>query len=105
MTIISAAFRRLWNLAAFYLFVLEPPPWIAAAALVGLAVLTFAPISFLHPLRVRRLRTLNIALLGAWGALALLTLAADLAPGPYVTVPLTIIGVYFLIAGAFRKAA
>jgi len=98
-------FPVVWNLAAFYLYVLEPPPWLAAAGVFALAVLTFAPIRFVHPLRVKRLRTLNIVLLAAWGALALVTLVKDLAPGPYVTIPLTLIAVYFLIAGIFREAA
>ena len=98
-------FPVVWNLAAFYLYVLEPPPWLAAAGVFALAVLTFAPIRFVHPLRVKRLRTLNIVLLAAWGVLALVTLVKDLAPGPYVTIPLTLIAVYFLIAGIFREAA
>ena len=105
MTIISKAFPAVWNLAAFYLYVLEPPPWLAAAGVLVLAALTFAPIRFVHPLRVKRLRALNIALLAAWGVLALVTLAKDLTPGPYVSVPLTMIAVYFLIAGIFREAA
>ena len=47
-------FPALWNLAAFYLYLLAPPPWIAAAGVVVLAGLTFAPIRFVHPLRVVR---------------------------------------------------
>jgi phosphatidylcholine synthase len=97
-------FPALWNLAAFYLYVLEPPPWLAAAAVAVLAALTFAPIRVVHPLRVKRLRPLHVALIGAWGALALITLANNLAPGPYVTIPLTIIAIYFLMAGLFREA-
>src|SRR6478736_4713029 len=37
-------FPALWNLAAFYLFVLTPPPWIGAAGVAVLAGLTFAPL-------------------------------------------------------------
>jgi len=97
-------FPVLWNLAAFYLYVLEPPPWLAAVGVFGLAALTFAPLSFIHPLRVKRLRILNIALLALWGVLALITLAHNLTPGPYVTVPLMLIAIYFLVAGIFREA-
>jgi len=97
-------FPALWNLAAFYLYVLEPPPWLAAAAVAILTALTFTPIRFVHPLRVKRLRIVNIALIGAWGVLALITLVKNLAPGPYVTIPLAIIAGYFLIAGLFREA-
>ena len=49
-------FPGLWNLAAFYLYLLEPPEWLAAGLIVALAVLTFLPLKFLHPLRVKRLR-------------------------------------------------
>jgi len=50
--------------------------------------LTFVPIRFVHPLRVKHLRSLNIALMAAWAALALLAIIQNLVPGPYVTLPL-----------------
>ena len=80
-------FPALWNLAAFYLYLLEPPSWLAAFMIVALAALSFAPIKFLHPLRVKHLRMLNIALLGVWIVLAALAVVHDLAPGPYVIWP------------------
>lgn len=96
-------FPVVWNLAAFYLYLLEPPPWLATLCLVALLVLTFAPIQFVHPLRVKRLRTLNLVLSVAWAALALTALAHDLAPGPWITVPLVAIAIYFLSAGLLRE--
>ena len=96
-------FPGLWNLAAFYLFLLEPPEWLAAAGVLALAALSFAPIRFVHPLRVRQLRLLNIALLPVWGVLALLAVIQNVEPGPYVTVPLTAIAGYFLVAGFLRR--
>lgn len=98
-------FPAVWNLAAFYLYVLEPPPWAAAVAVVALAALTFAPIRFVHPLRVKHLRVVNIALLVVWAALAFLAVIQDLSPGPYVTWPLAVIAVYFLVAGLLRRPA
>ena len=95
-------FPAVWNLAAFYLYLLEPPPWLAAAMIAALAVLTFAPIKFLHPLRVKRLRALNIALLAGWAVLALLAVIENLNPGPYVTWPLVAIAIYFFGAGLLR---
>jgi phosphatidylcholine synthase len=98
-------FPAVWNLAAFYLYLLEPPEWVAAGGAVALAVLTFAPIRFVHPLRVRNLRLFNIALLPVWGALALLAVIQNLEPGPTVTIPLTAIAGYFLVAGLLRRPA
>ena len=77
-------FPALWNAAAFYLFLLRPAPWLAAAVIVALAVLTFVPFKFLHPMRVTRLRALNIAALVAWSVLALVALLRGLDPGPWV---------------------
>ena len=42
-------FPALWNVAAFYLFLLKPAPWLAAAAIAVLAAATFAPDSFCPP--------------------------------------------------------
>src|SRR5471030_1058073 len=39
-------FPAVWNLAAFYLYIFAPPPWLAAAMVAVLAALTFAPIRF-----------------------------------------------------------
>ena len=53
-------FPALWNAAAFYLFLLKPSPWLAAASIVVLAVLTFVPFKFLHPFRVDTLARSHI---------------------------------------------
>jgi len=98
-------FPALWNLAAFYLYLLEPPPWLAAAAVVVLAVLSFAPIKFVHPLRVRHMRVINIALLVVWAVLAALAIISNLNPGPYVIWPLVAIAIYFFAAGLLRRTA
>jgi len=96
-------FPVLWNLTAFYLDMLQPSEWLTAAIVALLAVLTFAPIKFLHPLRVARLRTLNIILLVLWFVLALIAVTLDLDPGPYVTWPLVAIAVYFFGVGMLPR--
>jgi phosphatidylcholine synthase len=92
-------FPAVWNLAAFYLYLLGPPGWVAALAVALLAALSFAPVKFLHPLRVQHWRLLNIAILTMWVVLALAAVVQDLSPGPYVTVPLSLIAVYFFSVG------
>ena len=98
-------FPAVWNLAAFYLYLLEPPEWAAALAIAILASLSFAPIKFLHPLRVQHWRKTNIALLALWAVLAFVAVIEDLSPGLYITVPLSLIAVYFFVAGLLRSAA
>lgn len=98
-------FPAVWNLAAFYLYVLQPPEWIGFAGIVVLAALSFIPIRFLHPLRVKHWRWLNVALLAVWALLAIVTLVAGLQPGPAVTIPLCAIALYFFVAGLFGRPA
>lgn len=92
-------FPALWNAAAFYLFLLRPTPWVAAVIILILAALTFVPFKFIHPMRVRRLRGLNIAAFVVWSVLALIAILRDLEPGPWVASGLVVIGLYFLAIG------
>jgi phosphatidylcholine synthase len=78
---------------------------VAAAMIAALAILTFAPIKFLHPLRVKRLRALNVALLIAWAVLAFIAVVYNLQPGPYVIWPLVVIALYFFVAGLLPRTA
>jgi phosphatidylcholine synthase len=96
-------FPALWNAAAFYLLLLRPPSPIAAASVALLCVLTFVPFPFIHPLRVRRLRHLTLALLALGAVLATIALMRDMAPGPWVTGGLCAVGLYVVAAGAFRR--
>lgn len=98
-------FPAVWNLAAFYLYLLEPPEWVAAVSIVILAGLSFAPIKFLHPLRVQRWRAINVALLASWAVLAFIAVVQDLSPGLYVTLPLCLIALYFFLIGLLRPSA
>jgi len=96
-------FPALWNSVAFYLFLLRPVPWLAAAIVVALAGLSFAPFKFVHPMRVKRLRAVTIAALLAWSVLALVALYRDLDPGPWVAGALTLLALYFLGVGLTEK--
>ena len=92
-------FPAVWNLIAFYLLLLRPGSWMAAAVIVVFAVLTFAPVRFVHPLRVARFRALTVSLLAVWAVLALVAVAQGLAPDLPVTAALCLIAVYFLVIG------
>ncbi len=92
-------FPALWNLVAFYLLVFRPPSWFAAAAVALLLLLTFAPFKFVHPIRVRRWRAVNIAAVITWAVLALITVWRDLGLGPWVASGLIVIALYILGVG------
>src|ERR1700726_3486196 len=67
-------FPAVWNVAAFYLFLLHLPPALSTLGVAILIALTFAPFHVLHPIRVVRLRWLTLWLLAAWAVLAIYTL-------------------------------
>ena len=76
-------FPSYWNIVAFYLYVLALPPWVAAAIVLGLALLTFVPSYYMYPSRGATLSRLTNFLGGVWVVLLawlLWLLPGDLAP-------------------------
>jgi len=61
-------FPALWNLVAFYLFVLQPGTAVGAVVVVLFIAMTFAPIHFVHPFRVRDYGVWLPVLAGVWAA-------------------------------------
>jgi phosphatidylcholine synthase len=89
-------FPGLWNIAAFYLFLLQWPPTASSLSVAALIALTFMPFYVVHPVRVVRLRWLTLCLIGAGTALAMVTLIDDFKPGTTVTIALCAIGLYIV---------
>lgn len=96
-------FPAIWNVAAFYLFLLRLPPWLAALSVAALAALTFAPIHFVHPLRVAHWRALTIVALVTWALLALIAVLKNLEPGFWVAAGLCVLAIYFVGIGFLRR--
>ena len=96
-------FPALWNIAAFYLFLLKPAPWLGALAVAALAALTFVPFHVVHPVRIAHLRALSTAALIAWAALAAYAIAKDLAPGFWTVAALCLLAIYFVGVGFLRR--
>jgi phosphatidylcholine synthase len=95
-------FPAIWNLAAFYLFVLRPDPWIAAPIVLALCVLTFVPLPFVHPFRVVRLRWVSMAVLAVGLVLGVVTLMRGMQPGALMTAGLCAVALYFVVIGLSR---
>lgn len=67
-------FPSYWNVAAFYVVVLDLSPGATTAVLAMLAVLAFVPICYLYPSRTRVLWRLTMVLTAIWlGLYALIT--------------------------------
>ncbi len=96
-------FPALWNVAAFYLFILKPEPWVGAAAIVALAALTFVPFHVVHPVRIAHLRGVTTVALAGWAALAIVAVAQNLDPPLWIVVALCALAIYFVAIGFFRR--
>jgi phosphatidylcholine synthase len=96
-------FPAIWNVAVFYLFVLEPDPLPATAAIAALAVLTFVPFHVVHPMRIAHLREITLAALVLWGLLAAYAVAKQLDPGFWTKTGLSVLAIYFIAIGFIRR--
>jgi phosphatidylcholine synthase len=87
-------FPALWNVAAFYLFLLKPSPLLSTVLMTALVVLTFVPIHVIHPVRVKRLRLFNLALISLWGSLCMAAIVTDFQVPGLIRAGLCAIAVY-----------
>lgn len=98
-------FPAAWNVIVFYLLIGKPPQEVSLIVIAALCVMTFAPVPFVHPFRVGRLRYVTISLIAVWAALAITALAYDLSPPQAVWIAMLLLAVYFLSAGLLRARA
>jgi phosphatidylcholine synthase len=96
-------FPALWNVVAFYAFALGLPPWLAAAMVTALIVLTFVPWKWAHPLRTPLLRPVTLLMLVAWLSAAVLTLRDGFPATPALQAILILAAAYMLGLVLFRS--
>lgn len=86
-------FPSYWNVAVFYLYLLEWPEGINAFVLVLCGLAVFIPIRYLYPSRTPVLRPLNIFLGTIWAGLAM----AALVQYPIGHKPLLLLSFFYLV--------
>ncbi|MEZ5322080.1 MAG: hypothetical protein R2698_08425 [Microthrixaceae bacterium] len=59
-------FPAMWNLVVNVMFVLQSPRMVNAVIVVVLTVFTIVPVRFIHPVRVRDLRSITLPVLVIW---------------------------------------
>ena len=64
-------FPAIWNIVAFHIFALGLGRGAATALVVVCVVLTFVPLKWVHPMRMRRLRPWTLAACALWALAAL----------------------------------
>ncbi|AYG59103.1 phosphatidylcholine synthase [Rhizobium jaguaris] len=95
-----SGFPVVWNMVIFTLFVIGASAT-TALVLVGVSVvLTFLPINFLHPVRVKRLRPLNLGIFLFWSALGMYSLLMHFVMPQWAVALFVISGIYLYCIGA-----
>ena len=96
-------FPVVWNMVVFTLFVTQPSELVSFAVVLGCAVFTFAPVNFLHPVRVKRLRAVNMTIFFAWCGFGIIALLQGLDSGPVVQAGIALSGIYLFFIGAVMQ--
>src|SRR5258708_21830461 len=76
-------FPALWNVAAFYLFLLKLPPWLGPLAVLSLVALTFVPFHVVHPVRISDLPAIPVGALMVRRLHAFVVVVDGHAPGSW----------------------
>ena len=98
-----SGFPVVWNMVIFSLFVVDASATTAMTVVVISVLLTFLPINFLHPVRVKRLRSLNLGVFFVWSALGIYALLMDFSTPFFVLVPFVATGVYLYVIGGILQ--
>jgi phosphatidylcholine synthase len=95
-------FPAVWNIVVLYMYIVASDPWANLAIIAALGILTFVPLKFVHPFRVKAFRSLTLAMTGAWAGLTLalvLTGSPGLRPAdamPIAYAAFLAVSLYFL---------
>jgi phosphatidylcholine synthase len=92
-------FPVVWNMIVFTLFVIGTGEYVSFAVVVVAAIMTFLPVNFLHPVRVIRLRQLNLGIFLAWCVLGAVALLQNLEASLWVQIGIGLTGVYLFLIG------
>ncbi len=98
-----SGFPVVWNMVVFTLFVIDASATTAMIVVTISVILTFLPINFLHPVRVKRLRWLNLAVGGIWCALGGYSLLLHFQSPDWVVWGVVISGIYLYCIGGILQ--
>jgi phosphatidylcholine synthase len=96
-------FPAVWNMVAFGLYAFLPPWQITVLIVIVLAVMTFLPVNFVHPVRVVKWRALTLAILAVWFATCAWLIGTDFKTPVIVNVLLAAASAYLLSVAAVQQ--
>jgi phosphatidylcholine synthase len=98
-----SGFPVVWNMVVFTLFVIKPGEGVAFAIVAFSVFLTFLPINFLHPVRVKRLRPLNLTVFAIWTVLSAAALLLHFESPQWLVWGVVGSGIYLYCIGAVMQ--
>ncbi len=98
-----SGFPIAWNMVVFTFFVVRPSETVALVFVVVSVILTFFPINFIHPVRVVRLRVVNLSVFAVWSALSAYALILHFNSPNWLVWGVTLSGVYLYVIGAILQ--
>jgi phosphatidylcholine synthase len=96
-------FPVVWNMVVFTLFVIQPGEWVSFGVVVVAGILTFVPMNFLHPVRVERLRWLNLPMTLLWCAFGAVALVQQMEAADWVKIGIAATGLYLSFIGGVMQ--
>jgi phosphatidylcholine synthase len=104
-------FPAVWNMPVFVLYAFSPPadsipqwwPAVVVISVVALALLTFLPVNFVHPLRVVRWRTPTLIVVAIWFFSGFWVLAANFSEPLWVRLVLLAASAYLFSVAAVQQ--
>jgi phosphatidylcholine synthase len=98
-----SGFPACWNMVALVVFASRPSSTAVMSVVLGLTLLMFLPVRFVHPVRTRRWRRMSLPVALVWTTLAGFAALNDLhMTGPARWLLLSTSG-YLLLAGALQQ--
>ncbi len=98
-----SGFPVAWNMVIFTLFVVQPTEQVAFGAILISVILTFLPIDFLHPVRVVRLRNVNLTVFAVWSLLSIAALFMNFDSPRWLVWGVAGSGLYLYFIGAILQ--
>lgn len=97
-------FPAIWNIIALYLFIFPMPPALALILVASLAALTFFPLKWVHPVRVRELRLLTLSIAIIWITAIIIALSHGLQTTYAIRLIIAACTIYFIAIGMNRTS-
>jgi phosphatidylcholine synthase len=96
-------FPAVWNVVVLYLLVTPLPKSAALALVTALALLTFVPVKYVHPVRVRNWRPITSLVTIGWSAAAIAATVRGFPGDALVQAVFAASAIYFIALGLSRS--